>query len=220
MNPLYQQTRFLSSISELRHAPPDNGREVAFAGRSNAGKSSALNAITSQKSLARTSKIPGRTRLLNFFQVDEERRFVDLPGYGYAKVPAAVQRQWVKAMEDYLNKRKSLCGIFLIMDVRHPLTDYDRQMIQWCEHSGIPAHILLTKADKLAYGAAKSTLLKVRKALEGGRIPVTLQLFSATGRHGVEEAQGVLDEWMGVGVANRELMKKDSGVKGGNTPES
>ena len=195
MNSIYHQTRFMHSASRIQEAPPDDGFEIAFAGRSNAGKSSAINAITLQKSLARTSKTPGRTQLLNFFEVDAERRFVDLPGYGYAKVPVSVQRQWVRAMEGYLQNRKALCGIFLIMDIRHPLTDYDGQMIAWCEHGAIPLHILLTKADKLKFGAAKNALLKVRRSLEGRPFPVTVQLFSAQNRLGVEDAHRVLDAW-------------------------
>ena len=136
------------SIPDPQQAPPDAGYEVAFAGRSNAGKSSALNALTQRKSLARTSKTPGRTQHLVFFELDGERRLVDLPGYGYAKVPEKVRRHWGLAMETYLSGRESLRGLVLMMDVRHPLTDFDKQMLQWCQHAGMPVHILLTKADK------------------------------------------------------------------------
>lgn len=195
MNPLYHQARYLSSASHLDNAPADEGLEIAFAGRSNAGKSSAINALTGQKALARISKTPGRTQLLNFFEIDDERKFVDLPGYGYAKVPAAVKQKWQKMMETYLHERKALCGIVLVMDIRHPLTDFDWQMIQWCEHSNLPLHILLTKADKLKFGAAKNTLLKVQRELGEASIAITLQLFSSLKKSGIEDIHQILDEW-------------------------
>ncbi|SMG63240.1 ribosome biogenesis GTP-binding protein YsxC, partial [methanotrophic bacterial endosymbiont of Bathymodiolus sp.] len=182
MNSLYHQAKFLLSAPDLNSTPEDTGREVAFAGRSNAGKSSALNTLTRQKALARTSKTPGRTQLLNFFTLNEEQRFVDLPGYGYAKVPEKVKRQWHALMETYLRERQSLYGIILVMDVRHPLTEFDWQMIEWCTYSKKPLHILLTKADKINYGAAKNTLFKVQRELEEQDIAVTLQLFSALKR--------------------------------------
>ncbi|MBN2255014.1 MAG: YihA family ribosome biogenesis GTP-binding protein [Deltaproteobacteria bacterium] len=199
MNPLYQKTHFVLSAPHLRDLPPDEGFEVAFAGRSNAGKSSALNAITGQKSLARTSKTPGRTQQLNFFTIDEQRRFVDLPGYGYAKAPAAIQKTWRATTESYLRQRHSLQGIFLIMDIRHPLTVFDRQMIEWCGFYRRPLHILLTKADKLKRGAAHDALLKTRRALREGGASVSLQLFSATQRLGIDEAHEVLDRWFRLG---------------------
>ncbi len=183
------------SIPDPQQAPPDAGYEVAFAGRSNAGKSSALNALTQRKSLARTSKTPGRTQHLVFFELDGERRLVDLPGYGYAKVPEKVRRHWGLAMEAYLSGRKSLRGLVLMMDVRHPLTDFDKQMLQWCQHAGMPVHILLTKADKLKRGPAMSTLLKVQKTL-AQQHNVSVQLFSALKHTGVEQAREVLDSWL------------------------
>jgi GTP-binding protein len=203
MNTLYHQARYLISAPRLGNAPPDEGFEVAFAGRSNAGKSSAINAITQQKALARTSKTPGRTQLLNFFELDPQRRLVDLPGYGYAKVPDAVQKQWGMAMEDYLQKRESLRGVFLLMDIRHPLTDFDWQMIAWCGHCQLPLHIALTKADKLGRGAAKGALLKVQSALrqEVSKLNISLQLFSALDKQGVEEAHQKLDAWLGLADA-------------------
>ncbi|MGZ8224548.1 MAG: ribosome biogenesis GTP-binding protein YihA/YsxC, partial [Methylobacter sp.] len=145
MNPLYHQAKFVNSAPLLTNAPPDQGREVAFAGRSNAGKSSAINTLTRQNALARISKTPGRTQMLNFFEINEQLRFVDLPGYGYAKVPVAIKKKWHELMENYLTHRKSLCGIILVMDVRHPLTEFDRQMVEWCDHTGLPLHVLLTK---------------------------------------------------------------------------
>ena len=195
MNPAYQQARFICSAPQLADVPSDEGKEVAFAGRSNAGKSSAINTLTMQNSLAKTSKTPGRTQLLNFFQINDRHRFVDLPGYGYAKVPLAIKKKWHRLMEDYLNKRESLCGIVLVMDIRHPLTEFDMQMIEWCQHAGLQLHILLTKADKLKFGAAKNSFLKVQRDLQSVATPVTIQLFSALKKTGVEEVHQVLDQW-------------------------
>jgi GTP-binding protein len=208
MNPVYHQAKFINSAPQLKDAPPDEGLEVAFAGRSNAGKSSAINSLTRQNSLARISKTPGRTQMLNFFQFAEGKKFVDLPGYGYARVPLAVKEKWHKMMEDYLSKRKALCGIVLVMDVRHPLTEFDWQMITWCEHNELPLHIILTKADKLAYGAAKNTLLKVRKALAEVNFPLSLQLFSAVSKNGVDEIHQVLDQWFNP-VVSEEMENTD-----------
>jgi len=196
MNSLYYQAKFLLSAPELTLAPADTGREIAFAGRSNAGKSSALNTLTNQRSLARISKTPGRTQLLNFFTLnDEQQRFVDLPGYGYAKVPVAVKQKWQLLMETYLSERQSLYGIILVMDIRHPLTEFDRQMIEWCNYSKKPLHILLTKADKLNYGSAKNTLLSVQRELKDSDMPISLQLFSALKKSGIDEIHQRLDEW-------------------------
>ena len=196
-NPLYYRTEFLKSAPIPRDAPPDEGLEVAFAGRSNAGKSSVINTITQRKNLARTSKTPGRTQLLNFFQVNATSRLVDLPGYGYAKVPKAMQKAWGKAMEDYLRHREALKGVFLIMDIRHPLTDIDWQMADWCAHANLQLHLVLTKADKLSRGAASSTLLQVRRSVEAEGVVASTQLFSAVDRSGLEEAHSVLDHWLG-----------------------
>ncbi len=193
MNPLYQQAKFMKSASSLSSTPPDVGKEIAFAGRSNAGKSSAINTLTQQSALARTSKTPGRTQLLNFFEINEDLRFVDLPGYGYAKVPEDVKQEWHDLMEVYLGNRQSLCGIILVMDVRRPLTEFDWQMIRWCQHSELAMHLLLTKADKLSFGAAKSTLLQVQKAARNFTIPATAQLFSALKKTGVDEVHEALD---------------------------
>lgn len=195
MNPVYHQAKFINSAPRLQDAPKDEGLEVAFAGRSNAGKSSAINTLTRQNHLARISKTPGRTQMLNFFEFAEGKKLVDLPGYGYARVPLAVKEKWHKMMEDYLSNRKALSGIVLVMDVRHPLTEFDWQMINWCEHNQLPLHIILTKADKLAYGAAKSTLLKVQKELANVNFPLSLQLFSSLNKTGVDEIHQVLDQW-------------------------
>lgn len=194
MNPIYRSAHFLKSAAVLSQSPPDLGVEVAFAGRSNAGKSSALNTLCGQKSLARASKTPGRTRLLNFFALDDERRLVDLPGYGYAKVAEDIKRQWQQSLADYIEHRECLRGLILLMDIRHPLKDFDLQMLQWNTHHGLPTHILLTKADKLKTGAAKSTLLQVRRALDD-RPEITLQLFSSLKHQGIDECHRVLDIW-------------------------
>lgn len=195
MNSLYHQAKFVLSAPDLKSTPTDTGREVAFAGRSNAGKSSALNTLSRQKSLARTSKTPGRTQLLNFFQLNEQLRFVDLPGYGYAKVPERVKREWHALMETYLSERESLYGIILVMDIRHPLTEFDWQMIEWCTYSKKKLHILLTKADKINYGSAKNTLLKVQRELKDLGVPVSVQMFSSLKKTGVDEIHLLLDDW-------------------------
>lgn len=196
MNNPYRTAQFLLSTPDLKGAPSDQGLEVAFAGRSNAGKSSAINAITSQKALARTSKTPGRTQQLVFFKLDEERRLVDLPGYGYAKVSLQMQKNWQLNMQKYLNERAALKGLFLLMDIRRPLTPFDEQMIAWSLARQLPLHIALTKADKLSRGNAKSMLLKTRDQLEKQGIPCSLQLFSVPGKTGVEDAHEILDEWL------------------------
>jgi GTP-binding protein len=201
----YNKAVFLKSVPSIADAPADDGAEVAFAGRSNAGKSSAINTITGIKSLARTSKTPGRTQQLVFFSLDEQRHLVDLPGYGYAKVSRKVQQQWQRYMEQYLNQRQALKGLILVMDIRHPLTDFDRSMLEWCTHVGLPVHILLTKADKLKRGAMMSTLLKVRKEVESHYNNVTVQTFSALKRVGIEEVHQVLDQWLGYSEANKEV---------------
>ncbi|MBD9483403.1 YihA family ribosome biogenesis GTP-binding protein [Pseudomonas sp. PDM14] len=195
---LCQQADFMISAAKVDQCPPDEGFEVAFAGRSNAGKSSALNTLT-HASLARTSKTPGRTQLLNFFRLDDERRLVDLPGYGYAKVPIPLKQHWQRHLEAYLGSRESLAGLILMMDIRHPLTEFDCMMLDWSLASHMPMHILLTKADKLAFGAAKNALLKVRQDIrKGWGEGVSIQLFSAPKRQGIEEAQAVLAQWLGL----------------------
>ena len=182
----YAKTTFLTSVPNYRLAPEDNGAEVAFAGRSNAGKSSALNTITNQKSLARTSKTPGRTQQLNFFAMDSEHRLVDLPGYGFAKVPQKMKMQWQANMSDYLQKRQSLRGLLLMMDCRRPLTEYDIRMLQWCYAADLRTHVLLTKADKLSRGPAKSALLATEKKLLNLHPDATIQLFSSLKKTGVD----------------------------------
>ncbi len=193
---LLHSASFLKSAQNIEQCPPDEGWEIAFAGRSNAGKSSAINRLCTQKSLARTSKTPGRTQLLNFFTLDDERRLVDLPGYGFAKVNKQVKEQWQRDLDGYLAHRQCLAGLVLLMDIRHPLKEFDQLIIDWCAASDMPLHILLTKADKLKFGAAKSTLLKTRQALKAHPAPLSLQLFSATAGTGCEDAWDKLAEWL------------------------
>jgi GTP-binding protein len=189
----YPQDRFLTSANKLGQLPPDTGAEVAVAGRSNAGKSSAINAITQRKGLARTSKSPGATRLLNFFELDSGRRLVDLPGYGYAKVSGDMRAHWGTLLTGYFEGRKSLQGTIVVMDVRHPLTEHDRSMLELASSRGLPVHILLTKADKLGRGAGSNALQAVRRQLPRGG-SVTAQLFSALVGDGVQEARGALEK--------------------------
>ena len=197
MKNLYQLTTFIMGTPDSRRVPADEGIEVAFAGRSNAGKSSALNVLTEQKSLARISKAPGRTREINFFHVRDGIRLVDLPGYGYAKVSKSIKDQWQHNISRYLETRQSLCGVILLMDVRHALKDVDRQVLGWCHSAGLLTHVLLTKSDKLKRGPAKAALLQTRKALQQLHPEATVQLFSSHTREGCEELQQVLDHWLG-----------------------
>lgn len=192
----FRSATFLQSASQLSNAPPDSGSEVAFAGRSNAGKSSAINTLTENSKLARTSRTPGRTQLINFFSLSETQRIVDLPGYGYAKVPLKMKREWNRHMENYLQHRQSLRGLILLMDVRHPLTDQDEQMIAWASAATMPVHVLLTKADKLKKGPAKSSLLGVQaRLLEFGDL-ASAQLFSSLKRDGLKELEKKLTAWL------------------------
>ena len=180
----------------MSNAPADFGCEVAFAGRSNAGKSSAINALTGNTKLARTSRTPGRTQLINFFTVADQIRLVDLPGYGFAKVPLKVKQEWNKQLERYLQLRQSLKGLILLMDIRHPLKDYDRQMIEWAVKSEMPVHILLTKSDKLKRGPAKSALFAVQKELQKHERWISVQLFSSLSHDGMDELQRTLNWWL------------------------
>jgi GTP-binding protein len=187
---------FLLGARDRRQFPPDCGLEVAFAGRSNAGKSSAMNVLTGSRRLARVSKVPGRTREINFFRLDERRRLVDLPGYGYAEVPETLRQQWTRTMEDYLLRRQSLRGVVLVVDARHAFTAADLRFLDWLAPRRLPLHILLTKADKLGQASARDHL--ARAVLAAARLdgPITLQLFSATHRLGIDEARRHIGEWM------------------------
>ena len=183
---------YVLNAHELKQLPSDQGIEVAIAGRSNAGKSSAINALTDQKSLARTSKTPGRTQQIVIFKLDDNRRIADLPGYGYARVPLKLKEHWRNVMARYFKTRKCLRGVVLVMDIRHPMREYDQQMLGWCESVGIPCHVLLTKADKLKRGPAQSTLLKVRRDLPD---IASVQVFSSTNKEGLSELVDKLSDW-------------------------
>ena len=195
-HPLYQQATYLKSVPTLALCPDDLTHEIAFAGRSNSGKSSALNVITSQKGLARISKTPGRTQLINFFPVDETRALVDLPGYGFAKVNVKIKKAWEAGLSEYIEKSTGLKGLVLLMDCRMPPTDIDIQMLEWTASLGLPVHVLLTKSDKLKKGPAKASLLTLQTMLNQEFPHATAQLFSSLKRDGLEEAWTKLDEWM------------------------
>ena len=189
---------FEQSAPSIRECPASSGAEVAFAGRSNAGKSSAINALTRNSKLARTSKTPGRTQLLNFFRLSETQRLVDLPGYGYAKVARSMKEQWQRHLSEYLQKRECLRGLVLMMDIRHPMQEFDTTMINWAVEAEMPVHILLTKADKLKRGPAQNTLHAVLAQMRQSGVDdlVSAQCFSALKNTGVEELKGTLNDWL------------------------
>ncbi len=195
---LTAQARFQISAPTLVLCPPDTGREVAFAGRSNAGKSSCINTLARQKQLARASKTPGRTQLINFFTLEEgnQRRLVDLPGYGYARVSHDMKDEWQRHLGHYLQGRQSLAGLVLLMDIRHPLTDFDRHMLEWAAERSLSVHCVLTKADKLNRGPAMNVLQSVRRDLEVAGFSASIQLFSALKREGLEALGDKLGEWL------------------------
>lgn len=192
----YQRAEFAGSVARARQLPPDRGAEIAFAGRSNAGKSSALNALTGRRGLARTSRTPGRTQLINLFTLAADVRLVDLPGYGYARVPEAVRRDWTRLLGDYLTRRQALRGLVLVVDARRGLTRLDWALLEQLGERPLALHILLTKSDKLGRGPARQALDRARRELEDAGIEATLQCFSATRGEGVEDLQGLLDEWL------------------------
>lgn len=194
-NPNYQKAQFLLSVANLKQLPPDEGAEVAFIGRSNAGKSSVLNKLTQNRSLARVSKTPGRTQHINLFGLDKHRRIADLPGYGYAKVPPQMKEHWQKLIDAYLCKRECLKGLILVMDIRHPLKEFDRQMLAWGADREMPIHILLNKADKLTLNHLKKTLQMVVNEIEEYGPTVSIQAFSAEKGEGIEGLRQVLDGW-------------------------
>ncbi|MCA6058932.1 MULTISPECIES: ribosome biogenesis GTP-binding protein YihA/YsxC [Oceanospirillaceae] len=209
----YTNTHFVKSAAKLSQCPMDILREVAFAGRSNAGKSSALNRLTGHKKLARTSKTPGRTQLINYFQIGElPLALVDLPGYGFAKVPLAVKNEWQRELDNYLQNRDALIGLVLLMDIRHPLKEFDNAMIQWAKRSEMPLHILLTKADKLKRGPAQSALLQVRKAVSSLGKLVSVQTYSSLNGEGTDELQKRLNSWL--------LPPEDVAAETEETPEA
>lgn len=194
--PLFQNATFHLSAHKLSDLPPPAGIEVVFAGRSNAGKSSALNTLANHNRLAFVSKQPGRTQLINLFSLGNDRFLVDLPGYGYAKVPEAMRKHWQLTLANYLSQRSCIGGLVLVMDCRHPLTPLDRQMLDWYSPSGKPIHALLTKSDKISRQAANQTLQQVRKELEANWGNCSVQLFSSLKKQGVEEAEAVIGRWL------------------------
>ena len=209
----FSQTHFVTSAATLAACPEDSSAEIAFAGRSNAGKSSAINTLCDQTRLARISKTPGRTQLINFFQLAEGKYLVDLPGYGFAKVPLAVKNIWQFELEQYLRKRESLMGLILLSDIRHPLKDFDRMMIDWAIQSDLPLHLLLTKSDKLKRGAAKNTLLKVSRELEALQ-NVSVQLFSSLKNSGVDEVRKKIAYWLAAdGAIEEKEARKETGAQ-------
>jgi len=196
MSAFYQQARFLQSATTTETLPPELGFEVAFAGRSNSGKSSTLNRLCQQKSLARTSKTPGRTQLINFFSLPDGKFLVDLPGYGYAKVPEKVKLKWQKFIESYLTQRFTLRGLVIVMDIRRPMLEHDLKTLSWADSRKLPVHVVLNKSDKLKHGQAKSMLLKTRQQLQKYSNTTSVQIFSALKGIGVEELWAQLDMWL------------------------
>lgn len=194
---LFSRAAFLTTVNHLRDLPVHGGREVAFVGRSNAGKSSAINTLANHTRLAFTSKTPGRTQHLNYFDLGESRYLVDLPGYGYAKVPPEVQAHWEHLLSEYLQTREALCGLVIIMDARHPLTDLDLRMLEWFALTGKPVHVLLTKADKLSRQQATQSLNHVKLHLAQHFPHYSVQLFSSLKKTGVDEAEAVIAKWFG-----------------------
>lgn len=201
----FNRAAFTQSAPSIRECPPEVGLEVAFAGRSNAGKSSAINTLTSNKKLARTSKTPGRTQLINFFDLAPERRLVDLPGYGYAKVSRDMKEQWQENLSEYLHERQCLAGLVVVMDIRHPMQEYDTLVINWAIEVEMPVHILLTKADKLKRGPAQNTLFEVCKSLKEAGVDdlVSVQTFSSLKNSGLDLLKQTLTGWLtGSGRSN------------------
>ncbi len=199
--PLLQKAKFLTSANHINELPEDDGLEIAFAGRSNAGKSSAINSLSRQNRLAYVSKQPGRTQLVNFFEIEERKYLVDLPGYGYAKVPESMRKHWQKTLPTYLQQRQSLVGLVIVMDIRNPMTSLDINMLDWFAPRQKPIHVLLTKCDKLSKDKQNKTLFSVQKELENQwstfyQTPCTVQLFSSLKKIGLEEADGVLETWL------------------------
>ncbi len=219
--PLFQQAVFLTTVANLRDLPQDSVREVAFAGRSNAGKSSTINTLAGRVRLAYVSKTPGRTQHLNYFTLADGKYFVDLPGYGYAKAPEAIRSQWEGLIGPYLNKRDQLAGLVVIMDIRRPMTDLDLRLIDWFRPTGRPIHILLSKADKLSRQEQTKALksVKAEVATWGDADLYSVQLFSSLKKTGVEEAEGVLAGWLEIEIKAKENKgPPDKGGPGAKKP--
>ncbi|MBS1158280.1 MAG: YihA family ribosome biosis GTP-binding protein [Proteobacteria bacterium] len=219
--PLFQQAVFLTTVANLRDLPQDSVREVAFAGRSNAGKSSAINTLAGRVRLAYVSKTPGRTQHLNYFTLADGKYFVDLPGYGYAKAPEAIRSQWEGLIGPYLSKRDQLAGLVVIMDIRRPMTDLDLKLIDWFRPTGRPIHILLSKADKLSRQEQTKALrsVKAEVATWGDAELYSAQLFSSLKKTGVEEAEAVLAAWLDIEIKKKENKgPPDKGGPGAKMP--
>ncbi|OLQ81069.1 YihA family ribosome biogenesis GTP-binding protein [Photobacterium proteolyticum] len=215
----YRNTGFITSAPDIRHLPNDTGVEIAFAGRSNAGKSSALNRITDQKSLARTSKTPGRTQLINMFEVVDGCNLIDLPGYGFAQVPLEMKLKWQKSLGEYLQKRECLQGLVVLMDIRHPMKDLDQQMISWAVESRLPVLVLLTKADKLKSGARKKQLMTVRNTALSFGGDVQVEVFSSLKGIGVDQVRRKLDSWFAPELARQQALLEQQEEASGNDAE-
>lgn len=219
--PLFQQAVFLTTVANLRDLPQDSVREVAFAGRSNAGKSSAINTLAGRVRLAYVSKTPGRTQHLNYFTLADGKYFVDLPGYGYAKAPEAIRSQWEGLIGPYLSKRDQLAGLVVIMDIRRPMTDLDLKLIDWFRPTGRPIHILLSKADKLSRQEQTKALrsVKAEVATWGDAELYSAQLFSSLKKAGVEECEAVLASWLDIEIKEKENKgPPDKGGPGAKMP--
>jgi GTP-binding protein len=195
MSNLFKHCEFLISAYKTSQLPPDEGMEIAFAGRSNAGKSTTINALTNHKGLAKVSKTPGRTQLFNCFEFMPNKRLIDLPGYGYAKVPVKMKKHWEKEIDQYLMKRESLIGVVIIMDIRHPMKNFDEQMLHWAHQSGLHSHVLLNKADKLNNSETKKTLMQVTAAISKISTSTTCQVFSALRKTGAAELSRIITPW-------------------------
>ncbi|MCB1583524.1 MAG: ribosome biogenesis GTP-binding protein YihA/YsxC [Marinicella sp.] len=195
MSNLFNHCEFLVSAYKTSQLPPDEGMEIAFAGRSNSGKSTTINALTNHKGLAKVSKTPGRTQLFNCFEFKPNMRLVDLPGYGYAKVPVKMKKHWDTEIDSYLMNRESLIGVVIIMDIRHPMKVFDEQMLNWAHQSGLHAHVLLNKADKLNNNETKKTLMKVTREIAKISDTATCQVFSALRKTGTAELSAVITPW-------------------------
>jgi GTP-binding protein len=203
----FNKAKYTQSAPSIRECPPEDGIEVAFAGRSNAGKSSAINTLTNNHKLARVSKTPGRTQLINFFELSDTQRLVDLPGYGYAKVSREQKELWQRHLSEYLRERRCLKGLILLMDIRHPLQEFDTTMLNWATESSMAVHILLTKADKLSRGQAGSALMSVKKEIKNAGLSelVSVQTFSSLKNTGIDDLKAKLQSWLAPEEKKEEL---------------
>ncbi|UXN34781.1 ribosome biogenesis GTP-binding protein YihA/YsxC [Avibacterium paragallinarum] len=206
----YHKAHFLTSAPNIKMLPEDSGIEIAFVGRSNAGKSTALNALTNQKNLARTSKTPGRTQLINVFEIEPLCKLVDLPGYGYAAVPEQMKIQWQKSLGEYLQKRECLAGVVILMDIRHPLKDLDQKMIEWAVSANLPVLLLLTKADKLSQNATNKQVKIVREAILPFQGDIQVEAFSALKKQGIDRLSTKLNNWFSPIFSSSNLQIKNS----------